>query len=114
MMRFSLAAMVTAFLFTVLPSRASAQQSTAWAHIVQVRAGLVEDAMAVFTTNTTVLNPGNCKATDAGYQTIASDPGHKLFQTLLMSAYLNGKQVQLTIQGCAYDKPRIIGVSIKE
>ncbi len=101
---------------TISPRPAAQNTTTNWVHITQLRAGLVEDAMAVYTTEglPVSVNPGGCPKTDAGYTTKPSDPGHKLFQTVLLSAYLNGKQVQIAVHGCWYSKPRIIGVFIKD
>jgi len=90
----------------------SQDQVTDWGRITQLRAGWVEDSMAVFLT-APVKNTG-CKTTDAGYATNPSDPGHKLFHATLLGAYLNNKQVQVILRGCIYDKPRIIAVYVKD
>jgi hypothetical protein len=40
------------------------------------------------------------------------DPGVKVHEAVILSAFLSGRQVRLVIQGCIYDKPKIIGVNI--
>jgi hypothetical protein len=39
--------------------------------------------------------------------------GHSLFHTLLLSAFLNRKEVSLLIDGCVFSKPRIIAAKIR-
>ena len=59
-----------------------------------------------------MVNPGGCSVTNAGYATNPADTGHSLFHTLLLSAFLNRKEVAILVSGCVFDKPRIIGVKI--
>ena|SRR5438105_11431940 len=40
------------------------------------------------------------------------DPGVKVHEAVLLSAFLTGRTVRLVIQGCIYDLPKIIGVNI--
>lgn len=54
-----------------------------------------------------------CTATNAGYATDPNDPGHSLYHTLAMAAFLNKKDVRLLLQGCVYDKPKIIAIQIR-
>jgi len=54
-----------------------------------------------------------CKIANDGYATDPTDPGHKLHHAILLGAFLNGKPVRLTLQGCSFDHPRIIGVEVK-
>ncbi len=54
-----------------------------------------------------------CKVKTDGYATDPADPGHKLHHAILLGAFLHGKEVRLTLQGCAFDRPRIIGVEVR-
>jgi hypothetical protein len=84
-----------------------------WGVITQIRTGWVEDSMAVFTETKVPTNTG-CPTTDAGYATNPNDAGHKLHHAALLGAYFGAKHVQLVLQGCVYQKPRIIGVYVKD
>ena len=55
-----------------------------------------------------------CRTVNDGYATDPTDPGHKLHHAILLGAFLNGKPVRLTLQGCSFDRPRIIGVEVKQ
>jgi hypothetical protein len=83
-----------------------------WTRITQIRTGWVIDTMAVFT-QAPLANPG-CTVTNAGYVTDPADSGHQLFHSVLLAAFINGKEVQITAAGCIIgDKPRIIGVDVR-
>jgi hypothetical protein len=56
-------------------------------------------------------NPENCSYTD-GYMVDAADPGHELFSSMLISAFMSGKRIQLVLDGCAHERPRIISVEL--
>ena len=60
-----------------------------------------------------LVNPGGCSVTAFGYATDPADPGHNLFHTMALAAFLNRKEVALTISGCAFNKPKIIGVTVR-
>jgi hypothetical protein len=53
-----------------------------------------------------------CKVTTGGYALDPTDPGIKVNESVLLSAYLAGKRVRLDLNGCAYDKPRIVSVTM--
>jgi hypothetical protein len=53
-----------------------------------------------------------CKVTNGGYALDPSDTGTKLNESVLLSAYVSGKRVSLFLEGCVFDKPRIISVSM--
>lgn len=98
----------------LISSRTAAQPPTAptqWGSVQQLEAGWTEDVVTVFH-SAPLVNPGGCAVTNAGYATSPADPGHSLFHTLLLSAFLNRKEVSLLISGCAYGKPHIIAVKI--
>jgi hypothetical protein len=86
-------------------------QYTQWGSVQELEAGWGEDTMAV-RHSAPLVNPGGCPITTAGYATSPADPGHSLFHTLLLSGFLNRKEVALLISGCAYGKPRVIAVRL--
>jgi hypothetical protein len=55
-----------------------------------------------------------CKITNAGYALDPKDPGVKVHEAVLLGAFLAGKKVRLSVEGCIYDKPRIFAVDIGE
>jgi hypothetical protein len=59
-----------------------------------------------------LLHPTRCSITTGGYALDPKDNGTKLNESVLLSAYLAGKKVRLTLDGCVFSKPRIISVSM--
>jgi hypothetical protein len=55
-----------------------------------------------------------CKIADAGYALDPKDPAVTVHEAALLSAFLAGKKVRVVVNGCIFDKPRIIGVDIGE
>jgi hypothetical protein len=53
-----------------------------------------------------------CTGTNSDYALDPKDPGVKVHEAVLLSAFLAGKKVRLLLQGCIYNKPRIISVMI--
>jgi hypothetical protein len=51
-----------------------------------------------------------CKITNGGYALDPKDTGTKVNESVLLSAYLAGHKVSLHLNGCAFNKPRIISV----
>ena len=88
-------------------------QSTAWGRISTFETGWVDDTVAVTLINTPVVNPGRCKVTSS-YALDPSEAGNHAHQAAIMGAYFNQKSVRLIVQGCIYDKPRIIGVAVQD
>ncbi|MBW4621783.1 MAG: hypothetical protein KME17_20760 [Cyanosarcina radialis HA8281-LM2] len=97
---------------TIASPTLAAIAATEWGSVRSMTAGWVVDSMAVFH-SAPVVNPDGCPVTTAGYATNPADTGRSLFHTLLLSAFMNRKEVQLLISGCAYSKPRIIAVSVR-
>ena len=89
----------------------SAPQYTQWGSIQELEGGWAQDTVAT-RHSAPFVNPDGCRVTNAGYATSPADTGHSLFHTLLLSAFLNRKEVALLISGCVFDKPRIIAVKI--
>lgn len=90
----------------------AAPQYTDWGSIQELEGGWGQDTMSV-RHSARVVNPDGCRVATAGYATNPADTGHSLFHTLLLSAFLNRKEVSLLISGCVYDKPRIIAVKVR-
>src|SRR5262245_17785139 len=96
-----------------LPEPCNAQRAYSdWTRIMEIRTGWVVDAMAVFT-RAPLANPGGCQTRDAGYSTNPADSGHQLFHSVLLAALINGRDVRILAEGCAFEQPRIIGVDIR-
>jgi hypothetical protein len=53
-----------------------------------------------------------CSITTAGYALDPKDPGVKVNESVLLSAFMAGKKVRLTLDGCVFNKPRIISVTV--
>ena len=88
-----------------------ATQYTAWGSVQELEAGWGEDTMSV-RHSAPVVNPGACPITTAGYASSPADTGHSLYHTLLLSGFLNRKEVALLISGCSYGNPRVIAVKL--
>lgn len=90
------------------------QAYSEWGRIGGFETGWSEDTMAVFmAANVPFINPGKCRVTNS-YALDPSEPGNHAHEAALMGAYFNGKSVRLLINGCVYDKPRIIAVGVQD
>jgi hypothetical protein len=85
---------------------------SAWGLVQELEAGWAQDTLAIWHA-APLVNPNACGIINAGYATEPSDPGHSLYHTLLLSAFLNRKEVALLISGCVFDKPRVIAVKLR-
>jgi hypothetical protein len=83
-------------------------------HVIGIETGWLDDTMAVKLDVPTVNSPTPCRIMTAGYALDPGDKGVKLHQSVLLSAFLSGRKVRILVEGCVYDKPRIIGVGIGE
>lgn len=106
-------AALLATLMAAPAARAGDHTYTASGAVNAIEAGWAADTMAVFH-NAAFVNPAGCAVTNAGYATLPTDTGRDLYHTLLLSALLNGKRVQMLIHGtaCAFGKPRVIAVRL--
>jgi hypothetical protein len=95
-----------------VPSAFAVDAYSDWGYITWLSTGWYEDTMSVITT--APLANLNCPVTDAGYATNPSDPGHQLHHAALLGAYYNHKRVQILVDGCVYDKPRILAVNVQD
>jgi hypothetical protein len=103
--------MVALLLAVTWATTSAAEQYSQWGSVQELEAGWAQDTMAV-RHSAPMVNPDGCPVTNAGYATNPADTGHSLFHTVLLSAFLNRKEVALLISGCVYSKPRIIAVKI--
>jgi hypothetical protein len=100
---------------------------TDWGRILSFSTGWAQDTVAVFHSGSfknsvrTVPDIGGqgarrltCTVVDGGYATDPADPGHKLHHAAIIAAYLHNKQARFLLQGCAFDKPRIISIDVKD
>lgn len=91
---------------------AAAPAYSGWGLVRNLEAGWAADTMSVLH-SAPQINPGACSVTTAGYATSPDDPGRALYQTLLLSALLNRREVNILADGCVFEKPKVIGVSIR-
>lgn len=97
------------------PENASTQglrQWTEWGAIQNLEGGWGADTLTI-RHSPTFVNPGVCSVTNVGYATDPSDTGRGLYHALALSAFMNRKEVAILLQGCVFDKPRIIAVSVR-
>ena len=96
----------------VAPAHAADAAVTEWGRVLDLQAGWTVDRMLVFH-GAAMKNPEGCPLTTNGYIIDENAPGRGTFYTLLLSALLNSRDVQLVIQGCFETRPRIVSVSIR-
>ena len=99
-------------LASATPASAQAMARTEFGSVTMMEAGWAEDTMAVYH-SAPMVNPSGCAVTNAGYATNPNDPGHSLFHTLILSAFLNRKEIAFLISDCVYGKPRILSVTLR-
>jgi hypothetical protein len=83
-------------------------------HVIGIETGWLDDTMSVKLDVPAVNSPTPCRIMTAGYALDPADKGVKVHQSVLLSAFLSGRKVRVLVDGCVYDKPRIIGVGIGE
>ena len=88
----------------------AAPASTPSGTITRLSGGWVNANLRVIT-DFTWTNPENCTYAD-GYMVDPADSGHELLSSMLLSASMGRRRIQLTIDGCSQGRPRIIGVDI--
>jgi hypothetical protein len=102
--------------FAELASQASVASAdpkwTDWAVIANLEGGWAADTLTV-RHSAPFTNPAGCSVTTVGYATDPTDTGRALFHAMALSAFMNRKEVALLLNGCVFDKPRIIAVSIR-
>jgi hypothetical protein len=104
-------------LSAIFQSASAAPQWTKFSQLYTVDSGWAADTYSVrlATDSSTGIytNPAGCAFPQAGYVTLPTDPGRKLYQDQLREAFLRGYSVRLLINDtdCPFNKPRIISVS---
>jgi hypothetical protein len=91
----------------------AAPQVTSWGTLVALQGGWGVDRMLVFHSAPMVNADPPCGLLTNGYIVNESHPGHNLFNTMLMSALLNRREVTFVILGCFENRPQIVSVSIR-
>jgi hypothetical protein len=99
---------------SILPSNNSlnAVVYSSWGHVLGFDTGWVDDSIAL-RMDFPLVNPGRCKVIDGGYALDSTEPGNHLHQAAIMGAFFNAKPLRVIVQGCVYDKPRIVGVGVQ-
>ena len=82
-----------------------------WARVNYIAGGWTAAHVRVQTT-TTFYNPESCPRSD-GYIVDAGLPGAQLFASMLLTAFSTSREVQLVLDGCVLERPRIIGVTLR-
>lgn len=85
--------------------------TTPWVRIDTLVGGWNIPAVRVQTTGA-FSNPDGCAVSD-GYLIDPAMTGAQLFSSMLLMAQAAGFEIQLTIDGCAYLRPSIIGVTLR-
>lgn len=104
-------------LSALVQSASAAPQWTKFSPLYTVDSGWGADTYSVrlVTDSSTGVytNPAGCPFPQAGYVTLPTDPGRRLYQDQLREAFLRGYSVRLLINDtdCPFSKPRIISVS---
>ena len=97
----------------------SQPQYSDWGYVTRFGTAWASDAMGVYhqplgAPGETVSAVSFCRIQTDGYATDPGEAGHQLQHAAIIAAYLHHKQVQLLVQGCAFDKPRIISVGVRD
>lgn len=95
------------------PSLLRAAQVTNWGTLVALQGGWGIDRMLVFHAIPIVNADPPCSITTNGYIVNETHSGHNLFNTMLLTALLNRREVQFVILGCYENRPQIVSVSIR-
>jgi len=104
------AATTTAFVLTSSGAMATPVE-TPWARVNYIAGGWTAAHVRVQTT-ATFSNPESCPRSD-GYIVDAGLPGAQLFASMLLTAFSTNREVQLVLDGCVLERPRIIGVTLR-
>ena len=88
----------------------AAPSGTPSGNITRLSGGWVSANLRVLT-DFAWTNPENCTYSD-GYMVDPADSGHELLSSMLLSASMSRRRIQLTLDGCSQGRPRIIGVEI--
>jgi hypothetical protein len=99
----------------MFPALGNAQTAkvTPWGTLVALQGGWGIDRMLVFHNMPMTNAEPPCNLLTNGYIVNESQTGHDLFNTMLLTALLNRREVQFVILGCFENRPQIVSVSIR-
>jgi hypothetical protein len=86
---------------------------TPWGEVTLLQNGWVVDRMLVFHGTGPLTNPDGCGIVTNGYIINEADPGHRTQYAMLLSAFLNQREVAMVINGCFGGRPRIVSVAVR-
>src|SRR5262245_61764487 len=79
--------------------------------VISYSTGFSSNSARVYLSSPSLQN--GCTRTDGGYVTDPSNPGNSAFMQALLTAFINGNEVNLAISGCSADGwPLIILVAL--
>lgn len=93
----------------------AAPQFTPWRKVIALQHGWYVERTLVFlegTTDVNIVNPDSCSLRNNGYILNENHTGRNLFNAMLLSAFLNGREVAMVISGCFDNRPQVISVAI--
>ena len=94
-------------------AQAQSPVTTGWGLITQLGGGWSANQVSVFH-SAPILNPGGCPLAKNGYySTDPTDPGANLYHTMILSAFMNKREIVFVIAGCNASVPKIIGLLIR-
>jgi hypothetical protein len=92
---------------------AQTAQVSDWGTLTALQAGWEIDRMLVFHAAPITDADPPCPLLTNGYIVNEEHTGHNLFNTMLITALLNRREVSFVILGCFEDRPQIVSVSIR-
>lgn len=84
---------------------------TPWTRIAELDGGWTNSYLAIGTVAAFV-NPAACPWAGL-YMIDPATPGYQLFDSMAISAFMAGKEVSFTIDGCTANRPNVISVKIR-
>jgi hypothetical protein len=89
----------------------AAPAETPWVRVDAIIGGWTSAGLRVQTTGA-FFNPATCPIAD-GYFVDPTMPGAELFWSMLLTAQATNVEIQLTVDGCIYSRPNVIGVALR-
>jgi hypothetical protein len=95
------------------PALVRSAQWTSWGTVATLQGGWGIDRMLVFHAAPMINSDPPCQILTNGYIVNETHTGHTLFNTMLMTALLNKREVAFVISGCYEQRPQIVSVAIR-
>ena len=95
------------------PALIKTAQWTSWGTLVALQGGWGIDRMLVFHAAPMTNADPPCANLTNGYIVNETQIGHNLFNTMLLTALLNKREVAFVISGCYEERPQIVSVAIR-